>query len=101
MCLKHFLIIIYVIISKWDNFYKSDKNLSTFKLTLAKFWKFFVREASSALLHFPYFSRISYFSFILKKVMKIESTLSFLIQWDMINGNWYDTFSQIADPSNR
>ena len=30
--------------------------------TLIKFWKFFATEASSALLHFSYFSRIKYFS---------------------------------------
>ena len=61
-CQRHYLIITRIITSKWDNFSKSDKNLSTFVSTLANFWKFFVRNTSSALYHFSYFSRIDYFS---------------------------------------
>ena len=34
----------------------------TFVSTLANFWKFFVRNTSSALYHFSYFSRIDYFN---------------------------------------
>ena len=60
-CQRHYLIITRIITSKWDNFSKSDKNLSTFVSTLANFWKFFVRNTSSALYHFSYFSRIDYF----------------------------------------
>ena len=58
---KHYLFITRIITSKWDYFSKSDKNLSTFVSTLANFWKFFVRNTSSALYHFSYFSRIDYF----------------------------------------
>ena len=62
-CQRHYLIITRIITSKWDNFSKSDKNLSTFVSTLANFWKFFVRNTSSALYHFSYFSWIDYFTY--------------------------------------
>ena len=61
-CQRHYLIITRIITSKWDNFSKSDKNLSTFVSTLANFWKFFVRNTSRALYHFSLFSLIDYFS---------------------------------------
>ena len=76
-CQRHYLIITRIITSKWDNFSKSDKNLSTFVSTLANFWKFFVRNTSSALYHFSYFSRIDYFNAIIKTF--ISFSITFLI----------------------
>ena len=56
-----------------------QKSLS-FLSTLIKFWKFFGTEASSALLHFPYFSRIDYFSCnLLEKLLSSNKDKNWLL----------------------
>ena len=49
-------------LNQLSTFFKCDKILSKIYSSLTKFWKFFVTEASSALLHFSYFSYIDYFT---------------------------------------
>ena len=47
---------------KTGQFFQVWQKSLTFVSTLANFWKFFVRNTSSALYHFSYFSRIDYFT---------------------------------------
>ena len=87
--LSHFEVMISEMIKKWlehvkinnlwsplnqlSTFFKCDKILSKIFSSLTKFWKFFVTEASSALLHFSYFSYIDYFSYLNNNVLKKQN----------------------------
>ena len=89
-CQKHYLIITRIITSKLDNFSNSDKNISTFVSTLANFWKFFVRNTSSALYHFSYFSRIDYFT----KISLILYHILYHLKCETLDGSGWVVVAQ-------